>query len=129
MVNWLRSSLANEEMRNFVPFSVRAVALSGGIRWVRYWNIDAWMMLGGKRFLEGRHQHQQRRKLLKSQSLLSADLWLTTHLTKSKSVSAVSTSRVTFSPSSMLASWPSPGRMIVTKMMPKMAAQTVVVKW
>lgn len=50
------------------------------------------------------------------------------HLTKSKSVSAVRTSRVILPLPLRFELGPSPGRMTVTKIMPRMTAQTVVVK-
>lgn len=50
-VNWFRSLADNEEIRSFVPFPKSAVTFAGGSKWVLYWNIVAWTMFGGKRFL------------------------------------------------------------------------------
>lgn len=50
------------------------------------------------------------------------------HLTRSKSVSAVNTSLLTLLSPFEVLSWPSPGLMTETKMIPRMTAQIVVVK-
>lgn len=127
MVNWLRSSPVRSENKTFEPLPKVAVTFAGGSKCVLYWNIVAWTMFGGKRFLEMKRKISLRSPC-HSYHLNDLHSDLFTCLTKSNSVSAVRTSRVTFSSPETFVCWPSPGRMTVTKMMPRMTAQTVVVK-
>jgi hypothetical protein len=50
-VNLLRTSGDNSDIFILVPLPSDAVTFGGGSKCVRYWNIVAWMMFGGNRFL------------------------------------------------------------------------------